>query len=461
MSRPASDATDPDAPLLGRAALERLADAALELREAAGVEVLVQHERGGLTRFANSQIHQNVWTDDVEVGVRVVTADGRQGVASAHTDDPAVVAATAADALRLAEVSPVDPDFPGLAPTAEAATVLVDEPTLAASPGDRAADVRAVLAEVPDTLEAAGAYQTRASELGVFTTTGQRAYAPLSSAQLTLVVIGPSSSGYAEAGGRARSEVDPAGSARRAVGKAKAGVDPVGLDAGDYKVVLEPAATGTLVQFLSYLAFGGKAYLEGRSVASQRLGEQVADRRITIVDDALSPATLGFPFDFEGTPKRRVDLIRDGVLAGVVHDRRTARKAGAVSTGHGLPAPNPHGPFAVNPLLMPGDGGGVDDLVAGTERGLLVTRFHYANVVHPLRTAITGMTRDGTFLIEDGRLTRGVRNLRFTQSILGALEHVDAVGTDTGYATELFFGGSRWPALALPRFAFTGTTTFG
>lgn len=447
--------------MFGRAGLERLAGAALEKAGPCDVEVLVQRDRAGLTRFANSQIHQNTWTDDVRVGVRVVTDDGRHGVSSAHTDDPSVVAEAADRAVRIARISPADPDFPGVAPAAGYGAVPVDDATLDASPADRAADVRAVLAEVPGDLEAAGAYETCASELGVFTSAGQRAYTPLSSAQLTLVVEGATSSGYAEAGGRARADIDPVIAARRAVAKAEAGADPVSIDPGDWKVVLEPAATGALVQFLAYLAFGGKAFLEGRSVASRRMGEQVTDPRITIVDDATSPATLGYPFDFEGTPKQRVDLIRDGVLTSVVHDRRTGHLSGTASTGHGLPAPNPWGPFPVNPLLVPGDGGSVDDLVAGTERGLLVTRFHYTNVVHPLRTSITGMTRDGTFLVEDGLVTRGVRNLRFTESILDALEHIDAIGTDTAYATELFFGGSRWPSLALPRFSFTGATTFG
>lgn len=455
-----------DQPLLGREAFERLADAGLG--EAGGdgiaaVEVLLQREAGGLTRFANSQVHQNVWREDLSASVRVVTDDGRVGVAGIHTDDPAGVAEAARRAAAIARVSPPDPQFPGLAPAAEIGGVPVDDATLAASPEDRAAAVRALLAEVPTDSaghEAAGAYETAATELGVFTTAGQRAYAPLSSASLTLVVTGPSSSGYAEAGGRAIGDIDAAGAARTAVDKVRAGEDPIQLEAGSWPVVLEPSAVGTLMMFLSYTGFGGRAYLEGRSFASERLGEQVADAAISITDDARSPETIGFPFDAEGTPKQRLVLVDHGVLRNVAHDRHTARQADTTSTGHALPAPNTFGPLAMNTLLTTGDGGSVDRLVAGCERGLLVTRFHYTNVVRPKETTITGMTRDGTFLVEDGKVTRAVRNLRFTQSILTALARVEAVGTETGWS-EGWFGGSRCPPLRLPAFSFTGTTSFG
>lgn len=448
-------------PLLGRDVCEALAAPALEVESVAGVEAVVYRVARGVSRFAGSQIHQNTWASDVLVNVRVVTDDGRVGVAGAHTDDPRQVAAAAEQARSNARGSPVDPSFPGLAPPAQAADVPIDEDTAAASPDDRAARVQEVLAEVPAPLEAAGAYTTTGSELAVLTTAGQRVYAPVSSALLTLVVCGESSSGYAEDGGRAAGDVDAAGAARTAVAKTRAGADALDCDAGVWPVVLEPAATATLVQFLAFLGFGGKAYLEGRAFTSERMGAAVVDPQVSIVDDACSPATVGLPFDFEGTPTQRVDLLRDGVVAGVVHDRFTAAQAGVESTGHGLLAPNPHGPVALNPLLEPGADGRGDDLVAGLERGLLVTRFHYTNVVEAMETVLTGMTRDGTFLVEDGQIRHAVRNLRFAQSVIDALAQVDAISSETGFASELFFGGSRFPAMRLPAFRFTGTTTFG
>jgi PmbA protein len=444
-----------------RAGVERLADAALKgAPGAADLETVIECRRRGLTRFANSQIHQNTASEDVEVRVRAVTSDGRIGVAVAHTDNPAVAAATASQALAIARRCPADPEFPGLAPSAAPDVIPFDEATAHASPADRAAAVRALLHEVGEGWESAGALATDGCELGVFTTQGQRAYTPLSSAQLTLIVTGPSSSGCAQGGGRSVVDIDVAAVARTATGKARAGVNPVPVEAGVWPVVLEPAATATLVSVLAELGFGARGWLEGRTFTAGRLGEWALDRRVTIVDDACSPQTIGLPLDWEGTPKQRVTLVDHGVLTALVHDRHTAKQAGVASTGHGLPAPNPWGPVPLNPLLVPGDGGSIADMVTGMERGLLVTRFHYTNVVHPLETKITGMTRDGTFLVQDGRITNAVRNLRFTDTVLRAFAEVEALSSETAYTSELRSGG-QVPAVRLPAFVFTSTTTFG
>ena len=448
-------------PLAGAAALDLLADAALEASQAAETEVLVIREGGGLTRFADSQVHQSVTSDDWRVTVRAVTDDGGAGVATVGGADP-LGAATAADrALALARLAPADPDFPGVAPPAPARRSDWDEATAGASPEQRADVVRAALSEIDGDLSAAGFYRTGATELTAATSAGQRLYAPLSSAEMTMVVTGGSSTGYAEAGGRSAADVDPRATARHAVAKTRAGADPTGLDAGDWPVVLEPTAVAAIVQYLGYLGFGAKAVAEERSFATGRFGEAVLDPKVSIVDDAHDRGQVGLPFDFEGTPTDRVDLVRDGVLNGVVHDRRSARKAGTQSTGHALPPPNPLGPLPLSTAVEPGDGGSIDDLITGLERGLLVTRLHYVNVVHPRETVLTGMTRDGTFLVEDGRIVRPVRNLRFTQSAHEALAEVRAVSSATAFGSELLFGGGRQPALALPSFKFTGTTSFG
>jgi predicted Zn-dependent protease len=447
--------------MLGREGVERIADAALDgAAGAAAAEAVVEHRWGGLTRFAGGGIHQNVATREVGVRVRAVTVDGRVGVAVATTSEDADAAEAGRRALELARRSAADPEFPGVAPPAEHGAVPVDEATLHAGPSERATRVRDVLAEVGEGMDAAGSVATEGLELAVLTTEGQRAYAPLSSAKLTLVVTGPTSSGYATDGGRALTAIDAAAAARIAVGKLVAGASPRAIEAARWPVVLEPSATAGLVEYLAWLGFGGRAWLEGRAFTSGRLGESALDPAVTIVDDARSPATIGLPVDWEGTPKQRVPLVSSGVLAQVVHDRHTGALAGTGSTGHGLPAPNPVGPMPLNPMLAPGDGGAIADLVAGLERGLLVTRFHYTNVVHPHDTLITGMTRDGTFLVEDGRIAGAVHNLRFTDTLLRALGQVDAISTETRFVASRT-AGSRYPALRLPGLQFTSATTFG
>lgn len=441
--------------LIGREAFERVAAAALELPGADGVEVLFIHEWGGLTRFASSRIHQSTWREDTGLRVRVVRG-GRIGVAATNAFSPEGAQAAAESAREMASVVAPDPLFPGLAPPAPVPEHDgFDEAVAGASPELRARGVADLVAQLPAGCSAAGAFETIAVEVGVANTEGQVCWAPTTQASLTTVVSGPDGgSGFAEVFGRRLGELDPTAVGRRAADKAVRSASPRPLDPGEYEVVLEPNAVSTLVGFLAYIGFGGRALVEGRSCLSGKEGQRVADPRITIYDDALSPETIGLPFDFEGTPRRRVDLIREGVFLDGVYDRRTAKQAGKETTGHALPPPNPEGPFPLNLFMAPGDAG-LEEMVAATRRGLLVTRFHYSNIVNPIESSITGMTRDGTWLIEDGEVRHPVVNLRFTQSILEALSAVSMVGRDTELASEFFFSASRVPALKIDRFRFT------
>jgi predicted Zn-dependent protease len=441
--------------LIGRDAFERVAAAALELPGVDGVEVLFMHEWGGLTRFASSQIHQSTWREDTGLRVRVVRG-GRIGVAGTNAFTPEGARAAAENAREMASVVSPDPLFPGLAPPAPVPEHDgFDEAVAAASPELRARGVADLVAQVPSGCSAAGAFETLAVEVGFANTEGQVCWAPTTQASLTTVVTGPEGgSGFAEVFGRRLDELDPVAVGRRAADKAVRSASPRGIEPGEYEVVLEPNAVSTLVGFLAYIGFGGRALVEGRSCLSGKEGQRVADPRITIYDDALSPDTIGLPFDFEGTPRRRVDLIREGVFLDGVYDRRTAKQAGKETTGHALPPPNPEGPFPLNLFMAPGDAG-LEEMVAATRRGLLVTRFHYSNIVNPVESSITGMTRDGTWLIEDGEVRHPVVNLRFTQSILEALSAVSMVGRDTELASEFFFSASRVPALKIDRFRFT------
>lgn len=442
--------------LIGADGFGSVADAALMLDGVDGVEVLFMHEWGGLTRFASSRIHQSTAREDTALRVRVISRD-RTGVASTNDFSPEGARRAAAAAKEMAAVAAPDPEFPGLAPAAEVPVVdRYFDPTASATPEERAAAVERLVGVCPPGSSAAGAHETQAIEVGIANTLGQRCWAPSTQASLTTVVTtGDRGSGFAETFTGSLDTIDPEAVGRRAARKALDARDPRPLEPGSYAVVLEPAAVATLVGFLAYEGFGGRAYLEGRSCFSGRQDEQVVAPSISIWDDAADPRTLGMPFDFEGTPRRRVDLIRDGVFLGVAHDRRTARQAGTESTGHGLPPPNPEGPFPLNLFLAPGDAT-VEEMVRATDRGLLITRFHYSNIVNPLESSITGMTRDGTFLIERGEVVGPVMNLRFTQSIIGALSATTMVGRETELASEFFFSASRVPALKIESFHFSG-----
>jgi predicted Zn-dependent protease len=187
-------------------------------------------------------------------------------------------------------------------------------------------------------------------------------------------------------------------------------------------------------------------------------GERLVGENVSLWDDGLDPRGVPMAFDFEGVPKQRVDFFDHGVARSVVYDSFTAGREGKQSTGHALPAPNTWGPMPLNLFLAAGDADPAG-LLRGIERGLWVTRFHYVNVVHPTRAILTGMTRDGTFLIENGELTRPVHNLRFTQSALDALSSVEAIGRDAVMLQDEV-GGTCVPALRIGSFAFSSATEF-
>lgn len=442
--------------LIGEDGFGTVAEAALDLSGVDGVEVLLVHEWGGLTRFASSEIHQSTVREDTGLRVRVVS-DGRIGVASTNDFSAEGARAAASSAREMADVAAPDPEFPGLAPKAGAPRVeRFFDTTADATPESRATSVAALVGRCPPGFTAAGALETVALEIGVANTEGQLCWSPSTQASLTTVVTGgEGGSGFAETFSGSVEHLDPEAIGGRAVDKAVDSQHPIALDPGTYPVVLEPSAVATLAGFLAYVGFGGRAYLEGRSCFSGKQGEQVAAPSVSIWDDGTDPRTLGIPFDFEGVPRRRVDLVKDGVFLDAVYDLRTAKQAGRESTGHSLPHPNPEGPFPLNVFMSEGDAT-LDDMVRATDRGVLVTRFHYSNIVNPVESSITGMTRDGTFLIERGEIVGPVMNFRFTQSILDALGAVSMVGRHAELASEFFFSASCVPALRIEAFHFSG-----
>ncbi len=445
--------------LIGPDEARRVAEAALDVPGADAVEVLFIHQWGGLTRFAHSSIHQSTWREDTGVRVRAVTK-GRTGVAASNEFSVAGAREAAASALEMASVAAPDPLFPGLAPRAPVPErpESFDQTTSEVTPEQRAEAVAALVGQIGKGFHAAGAFDTDALEVAVANTEGQFCYAPATQTTLTTVVSGgDGSAGTAEVAAGKVSQIDAEAAGKRAFQKASDGQNPQDLQPGRYEVVLEPLAVTTLVAFLSYMGFGGRAIAEGRSPFSGKAGQKVAAPSIDIYDDALSPQTLGLSFDFEGTPKSRVSIIEGGVFLGGVHDRRSAKQAGVEPTGHALPAPNPDGAFPLNLFLRAGQAT-VEDMIRATHRGLLVSRFHYSNIVNPIDTTITGMTRDGTWLIENGEIRHPVKNLRFTQSILEALTNVDMIGRDSVIASEFFFAASRVPALKVSAFNFSGAS---
>ena len=444
-----------------RPALEALLAKALSLVTDAEAEALFTARDAALTRFANSRIHQNVADRDATLRLRIVQ-DGRTGVATTNRLDEdglrelvARVSATLAKATPNLNAAPLAEPLPSTADPLLGYVAATDH----ADPELRALGARAVIAAGDAAgLESSGAFSTETATLAVANSRGMwNAHSVTQAKLLTVMMDGHGGSGYAQATAPDVRALDAAAIGEEAADKATRSLEAVDLEPGEYPVILEEYAVATILEYLSWMGFSALAVEEGRSF--MELGRSIMGRNVTIWDDGLDPTGLPTAIDYEGVPKQRVDLITDGVARAVVHDTATAIRAGTASTGHGLPAPNAFGPIAWNLFMAPGSSA-KEMMPSGIERGVWVTRFHYVNIIHAKRGVLTGMTKDGTFLIEDGRITRPIRNLRFTQSIPEAFSAIESIGSETRLVAAEYSGiNARVPALRIAKFAFTGATT--
>ncbi len=421
-------------------------------------EVVVTDEANALTRFTQNAIHQNIDQRDGTIAIRTIV-DGRTGVARCNAYDPATLDATLARAIELAAFAPQDPDamaLPGHANYAAHADG-TDTATSLATPDERAASAAHIfaVAEASD-LWAAGYVRTATNGITIANSLGALASYERTDAAINIKMNAPDATGYAERYSNAFAALDAPALAARAAEKARASRAPRAVESGDWTVILEPAAFGEL---LSYLTphFSAQAFEEGSSFASGALDSRVTGESFSLADDASDARNIDAPFDFEGAPKLRVPLIERGIVRGIVTDARYAKRLKRPNTGHALPAPNAYGPQARHVVVANGTQTAAE-LIAGVERGLLVTRCWYIRNVDQRRTIVTGMTRDGTFLIENGAIAHGVKNLRFNVSILDVLGRAtfanDAVRTG-GYSYSLVA-----PTVRLDGFRFTSSTEF-
>lgn len=435
------------------------ADQVLELVRArasdADAEISVQRGTAALTRFANSFIHQNVAEETSHLVLRVAV-EGR--TATARLDGPAdgeTLQRLVDGALESARVRPVDPDWPGVAPVAAAPDVdHWDEATAAAAPDDRARLVADFVAAA-GSLETAGACSTSETVVAFANSGGQRLTGRTTRASLDGIARTGSSDGSGRLASVAVADLDGREVGERAARKARDSRNAGDLEPGRYEVVLEPQCVSNMLTFLFVHGFNGRAVEEDRSFV--RLGERQFDQAITLSDDVTDPATVGFGFDSEGTPKRRVAVVDGGVTSAVLHTRRTAHRAGTESTGSAVEDGDQWGALPNNPMLAPGDLTD-EELISGVGRGLLVTDFWYVRILDPKTQVVTGLTRNGVWLVEDGRVVRPVSNLRFTQSYLGALGPgaVRGIGKERALIPGGFDGVPLVPSVHLASWNFTG-----
>jgi PmbA protein len=438
------------------------AERAVAAAQADEAEAVVLAERSGFARFAGSEVHQPTLVEDASVSLRLVL-DGKVGIAATNDlGDEALrqLARRAKDAAASLEDS-----FPGLADPAPPPEVSGYDADTAALEADDQARLAAAAIEA-SALPVYGYFTSGVTRVAVASSRGVRVDQTMTDSTALVLAADDGSSGYAERTAWRASDIDPAAVAREAVETARRTREARPIEPGHYRAVLEHYALADLLMYFSYDSLGALGLLEERSYFAGRLGEPLFDQRVSIADDALDPRGLPKAFDFEGVPKRRVELVEEGVARGVVWDRETAARAGEgqASTGH-APAPleREWGPLPTALSVAGGQAASTEELAEVVGDGIYVTRLHYLSVVDPREGVVTGMTRDGTFRIRNGKVAEPLVNLRFTVSVPEVLAEVPALTRDPVLANVNDFYGARYPfgvlapALATARFNITGT----
>ena len=422
------------------------------------IEVILAVASHALTRFANNFIHQNVAETAAHLSVRA-RIEGRTARATTTRLDAAAIRDVVEQAVALTRLTEPDAESLPLAEPAEYQAVdRWSEPTARITPGERARAVAEAIHVVESAGQtAAGIYSTDATEYTLLNSRGVDARYRDTIARFSITAMAPGSSGWAKADATDHRGLDPVGLARTAAHKAAQSADPKELPPGRYTVILEPAAVLDLAGQM-FADFSGTAVHDGRSFLNDRIGKQIFGPNITIHDDVHHALQSGAPFDSEGVPRRLLTLVENGVVRDIAYCRQAAALAGVEPTGHGFPLPNEFGEAPVNIVIAGGDRT-VDQMVASTERGILVTRLWYIREVDPYEKIFTGMTRDGTFLVEGGRVTAGVRNFRFNQGLMEMLSNVEALSPSERASGEETFD-MVVPAMLVRDFNFTEVTRF-
>lgn len=420
--------------MIGKERALAIAEEVLALTRQRGAdqaEVVIDSHDLSLTRFAESTIHQNISQREHRLNVRVVFGK-KIGSSATGSLTPESIRATVDEAVAMARFQADNPDFvslPGPQPIPEVETFI--KVTADYTPEQRAADVAVIVERAArEGFRASGSHMTTVEELTVANSLGIRAYNAATSAYLRTVITTPTSYGYADYYDRDVRKVSAQAIAEEAVARAALAQNPTRLEPGAYETIFLPYAVADIIRFPGYVAWNGTAVREGRSFMAGKMGQQVMGSNVSIWDDGTDPRGLVRPFDCEGVPKQRVDIIKNGVATDVVYDSYAAGRVGRSSTGHANLSRWGRGASPDN-MIMAGGDTGVEEMIASTKKGILVTRFHYTHCPDPMRVVMTGTTRDGTFLIKNGKISRPVFNLRIEASVIDLFSNIEALSKET------------------------------
>ncbi|MCX5785956.1 MAG: TldD/PmbA family protein [Elusimicrobia bacterium] len=438
---------------------EDICERIFALAKGVQTEAFMVHSAGALTRFADNEISQNVYNDSSSVSIRFVDS-GRTAKITLNQFDRTALERAVKTGLETLKWQKKDKNLLPLAgprPLERGRNVFSKE-TAELPPLYRAQKIN----DLVRTCKKNGqiAYGTLENGLASYTVANSRGvFAKHLESYITysVTVRDGDGFGWAETPAATAGDIDFEAVNRTARLKAAMGRKPRDIKPGLYPVILEPAAAADLLSYLCVFGFGGQFYNEGSSFVSGNLGKNLLSPRLSIEDNALDGPAPGMPFDFEGQPRSRVFLVEKGTVKAVVHDRKTAAAAKTASTGHSLPQPNGFTPFPLNVSVHPGESS-VEEMIKNSKKAVLITQFHYTNLLRPLSVEMTGMTRNGTFLVENGKISKPLKNLRFTQSMVKAFRDVEAVGRKAELCQV--WGRLSCPAFKLKAFNFSSATEF-
>ncbi len=413
-----------------------------------------------LTRLANSYIHQNVHENNADIVINVIF--GKQaGVASTNDLTRKGLIKALRNAEKIAKLNPEDPDYPGLPEGNQIEYYKqFNQTTDKTTPKQRAEMLKEVVKLCSEkNVNASGFVSTKTECLGVATTNGADSFAAISNAILYIITDKGLGTGFAKESQNDFSKINFKKVTNTAIEKCLLSQNSISIDPGEYTVILEEPAVAKMLEFLTFFAFGTKGYHEGRSPLVGKVGKRVFGKNITITDNWNHKKAAGIPFDSEGVKRSKVSLVKDGIFNGLVYDNYYSKKFKTKNTGHALPPGMPYGPLPLNIVLSKGKTT-PEEMIRSTKNGILVTRFHYTNISDPMKTLYTGMTRNGTFLIKNGRIAKSIKNMRFTQSIFDALNNVTQISNSQIASGGVMGGGTIVPKLKIKKINFTGKTDF-
>jgi PmbA protein len=448
--------------MIGKKAIEDVLDFVCSGNKQIRTQVRIHGEYSFLTRFANSTIHQNVREKNCAITITAFIGK-RKGTATTNIMERTSIARTLERAIAIARQKGEDPEAVGPSPPGTYREMTTYCPPTAHVSHHEKAELLKELFTRSMPYQCFGAFTTGTAEIAMGNSMGLRAYHKGTDAILRLTIKGSSGSASGQCAHRDIQKLDCRQLHAHVLARARMAQNPRDVERGAYTVLLTPEAVSEMLMFLGYMGFNGLRYSEGRSCLQGKLGKHIFSKKLTIVDDPLDERGFAFPFDYEGVPKKKITLVEKGTVKSLVHNRKTARKMKQRSTGHHTGSES--GPFPLN-MVIQERGRTVDQLRKNIERGIEISSLHYVNVVDPKSLTLTGMTRNGTFMIENGAISYPLKNMRFNQSVLSSFDKI----LDIASTAHLVEGGNTYgqrfpwgfmlPSLVIEDFNFTGKTEF-